>query len=487
MLSFVETRHNLTLGDYAKIAVLAGPVAALRGEGARLGPRLHGRTVWMINSTAQGGGVAEMLPRMVSLLEEMGVDTRWAVIGSDNPQFFALTKRLHNLIHGQGDPDLCAADRELYEAVNRQNFEALRPRLKPDDIVVVHDPQPMPLGAMLKRECGVNTIWRCHIGLDRRVPQTRAAWDFLRPYAADYDHAVFSAAEYIPDYFADRATIIYPAIDPSGHKNRDLSPHKLVGVLCNAGLKKERHPVVTPPFSARAQRLNGDGRFEPAASNHEIGLLYRPIVTQISRWDRLKGFEPLLEGFVRLKQQALRDDGPDGRHHHRLELVRLVLAGPDPGGVSDDPESEEVLAALVRRYVALPAELQHDVALLKLPMDSVKENALMVNVLQRCSTVVVQNSICEGFGLTATEAMWKGVPFLGTCACGIRQQVRDRKDGVLTANPEDPDEVAHNLDALLRDPLGRDVMGRTAQRRVHRRFLVFTQLERWLEVLARRV
>jgi trehalose synthase len=485
MLSFVETRHHLTLGDYAKIAVLAGPVATLRGEGARLGPRLRGRTVWMVNSTAQGGGVAEMLPRMVSLLQELGVETRWAVIGSDDARFFALTKRLHNLIHGKGDPTLTAGDREIYEAVNRQNAEALKDRVKRGDIVVVHDPQPMPLGAMLKRECGVTAIWRCHIGLDHRLPQTRAAWSFLQPYAKSYDQAVFSAAEYVPDYFADRATVIHPAIDPSSHKNRDLSPHKLVGVLCNAGLKKERHPVLTPPFSARARRLNGDGRFEPAANNHEIGLLYRPIVTQISRWDRLKGFEPLMEGFVRLKQQAVGDDGPDGRHRRRLELARLVLAGPDPGGVSDDPESREVLDGLVRQYTALPAGLQRDVVVLNLPMDSTKENALMVNVLQRCSTVVVQNSICEGFGLTATEAMWKGVPFLGTRACGIRQQVRDRVDGILTANPEDPDEVASHLDALLRDPMKRDVMGRSAQRRVHRRFLVFTQLQLWLELLAR--
>jgi trehalose synthase len=484
MIDFVTTRHGLALGHYAKIAVLAGPVAALRGEAARLGPRLQGRTVWMVNSTSQGGGVAEILLPMVSLLEELGVPTRWAVIGSDEARFFALTKRLHNLIHGQGDPTLSQDDREIYEAVNRENAAALKPRLKPGDIVVVHDPQPLPLGAILKRECGVTTIWRCHIGLDRHLPQTRAAWAFLQPYAETYDHAVFSASEYIPDYLSERASVIQPGIDPCGHKNRDLSPHKLVGVLCNAGLKKQYHPVLTPPFSASALRLNGSGRFEPASNDHEIGLLYRPIVTQISRWDRLKGFEPLLKGFLKLKQRVVRDGEPDGRHRHRLEIARLVLAGPDPSGVQDDPESQEVLDELTCLYRALPAEQQQDVALLKLPMDSTKENALMVNVLQRCSTVVVQNSICEGFGLTATEAMWKGVPFLGTHACGIRQQVRDRVDGILTRDPEDPEEVARNLDALLRDPMGRDVMGRSAQRRVHRRFLLFTQLQRWLEVLA---
>jgi trehalose synthase len=484
MIEIIETRHGLTLGDYARFAVLTGPVASLRGDAARLGPRLAGRTVWMVNSTAQGGGVAEMLPAMVSLLEELGVATRWAVIGSDDPRFFALTKRLHNLIHGKGDPKLSGEDREIYEAVNRAAAAALKPHLKPGDILVVHDPQPMPLGAMLKRDVGVTTIWRCHIGLDRHVPQTRAAWTFLQPYAEAYEHAVFSAPEYIPDYLSQRASVIYPGIDPCSHKNRDLSPHKLVGVLCNAGLKQQHHPVVTPPFAAGALRLNGDGRFEPASSHDEIGLLYRPIVTQISRWDRLKGFEPLLKGFVRLKQQAADLGETDDRHRRRLEIAHLVLAGPDPGGVQDDPESQEVLDELTRLYTSLPAEHQQSIALLKLPMVSSKENALMVNVLQRCSTVVVQNSICEGFGLTATEAMWKGVPFLGTHACGIRQQVRDRVDGILTHDPEDPQEVARNLDALLRDPMGRDIMGRSAQRRVHRRFLVFNQLQHWLEVLA---
>ncbi|MHC4785859.1 MAG: glycosyltransferase [Planctomycetota bacterium] len=484
MIDLVSKHYGFALSDYSKIAVLTGPVAALRGEAARLRPRLQGRTVWMVNSTAQGGGVAEMLPPMVSLLEELGVATRWAVIGSDDPRFFSLTKRLHNLIHGRGDPKLSADDREIYEAVNRENAAALKPRLKPGDILVVHDPQPLPLGAILKREIGITTVWRCHIGLDRHLPQTRAAWTFLRPYAETYDHAVFSAGEYVPDYLEKRASVIHPGIDPCSHKNRDLSPHKLVGVLCNAGLKKEQHPVLTPPFSALVQRLNGTGRFEPASNNHETGLLYRPIVTQISRWDRLKGFEPLLQGFLKLKERVTCNGEADDRHRHRLALVRLVLAGPDPGGVQDDPESQEVLDELARMYRALPAEQRQDVALLKLPMGSIKENALMVNVLQRCSTVVVQNSICEGFGLTATEAMWKGVPFVGTYACGIRQQVRDKVDGILTKDPEDPEQVARNLDAMLRDPMGRDVMGRSAQHRVHRRFLIFTQLRLWLGVLA---
>ncbi len=438
----------------------------------------------MVNSTARGGGVAEMLPKMISLLGELGLPARWAVIGSDEPRFFALTKRIHNLIHGEGDPELTADDRALLEEVNRRNAAELRHQIRPGDILVVHDPQPLALGAMLKGELGLPTVWRCHIGLDERLPQTRAAWRFLRPYAETYDHAVFSAPEYIPSFLGGRSTIIHPALDPCSHKNRELSPHKLVGILCNAGLKLAHHPVLTPPFWESAQRLDPGGRFVPATDLEEIGLLYRTIVTQISRWDRLKGWRPLMEGFVRLKQRLANDSGYDPRHRHRLEIVRLVLAGPDPASIQDDPEGRGVLEELCSFYTGLPPERQNDVALLTLPMGSRKENALMVNALQRCSTVVVQNSLREGFGLTATEAMWKHVPVLGTHACGIRQQVRHGVDGLLVSDPHDADEIADKLDELLEDPARRELMGRSGQRRAHNHFLVFTQLCNWIRVLA---
>jgi trehalose synthase len=485
MIELVKSDESFSLDHYESIAHLADPVRELRAEAALLIPKLAGRTLWMVNSTAQGGGVAEMLPKMISLLEELGLPTRWAVVGTDKQEYFALTKRIHNLIHGQGEPRLDAADRELFEAVNRENADDLRKHLRPEDILVVHDPQPAALGAMLKEELGLRTLWRCHIGLDERLPATRAAWNFLKPYAETYDHAVFSAPEYIPDYLAGYSTIIHPALDPCSHKNRELSPHKIVGILCNSGLKVEREPVLTPPFSKPAMRLRGDGSFVPASQLGGIGLLYRTTVTQISRWDRLKGYRPLMEGFLQLKMRLNDLDRKwDRRHRRRIGIARLVLGGPDPASIQDDPEGKEVLEELIDYYCRLTPEYQNDIALLTLPMDSRKENALMVNALQRCSTIVAQNSTQEGFGLTATEAMWKRVPILGTHACGLRQQITHGIHGMLTRDPNNADEIAENLDELLKAPLQRDLLARAAQRRVHQEFLVFAQLRSWLRLLA---
>ena len=485
MLQVMEPEIGWTLANYAVDSRLAAAVRTLQVEASIVVPQLRDRTIWMVSSTAQGGGVAEMLPRMVALFEELGLRVKWVVIGTDRPEFFKVTKHLHNLIHGEGAPELSPQDREVYEFVNRRNAEELVPQIQPDDIVVIHDPQPLAMGAMLKQQLGVRTVWRCHIGLDERLPATRAAWSFLKPWAESCDLAIFSSPEYIPDYMAGRATIIHPALDPCSHKNRELSPHKLVGILCNGGLKHERHPVVTPPFSVRAQRLRPDGSFAPANDQEEIGLLYRPLVSQISRWDRLKGFKPLLEGFVRLKQ-SLDSPNPErsARHRRRLELARLVLAGPDPASIQDDPEGKQVLEDLCAAYRSVPAGLQQDVALIWLPMASRKENALMVNALQRCSTVVVQNSLREGFGLTATEAMWKGVCVVGTRACGLRHQIRNGIDGVLIQDPQAPGEIARRLDDILEQVRKRDYMARNAQQRVHQEFLIFKQLCDWLRELS---
>ncbi len=485
MIEFPPTDAGFTLDDYASFAHLTSAVDELRQEARTLVPPIRDRTVWMVNSTARGGGVAEMLPKVVALSNELGLSMRWAVIGTDRAEFFELTKRIHNLIHGVGTPKLSRADVDLYEAVNAHNAEEFLEHLRPNDLVVLHDPQPLAMAQVLKKHRDVKVVWRCHIGLDEHTPATRAAWTFLQPYAAACDYAVFSAPEYIPDYLAGSSTIIHPALDPQSHKNRELSPHKLTGVLCNAALKAERHPVLTPPFPEPARRLNSERKFVEANTDGEIGLLYRPIVTQVSRWDRLKGFAPLLEAFVRIKRRSEERRPADERHRRRLEIVRLVLAGPDPSTIQDDPEGLEVLDELCRAYAKLPRALQEHIAVLVLPMASRKQNALMVNALQRCSTVVVQNSIREGFGLTATEAMWKGLAVVGTSACGLRTQIRDGIDGLLVQDPNDPDEVATKVETLLHDPQMRDVVGRSAQRRVHGEFLIFRQIQGWLRVIAR--
>lgn len=486
MIDLVHVEPGPGLDHYASYAHLSAAVQDLRSEAATLAEALTGRTVWMVNSTSKGGGVAEMLPRVVSMLRELGVSVEWVTIAPHDEAFFPLTKKIHNLIHGAGVPEIGAVERALYDEVSRRLADGMAPRLGDEDIVVVHDPQPAGMGAILEeRMPHLVTIWRCHIGLDDVTPQTQAAWEFLEPYVTTYDHAVFSAPEYIPPFLAGKSTLIAPAIDPLSEKNRPITAHQLAGILCNAGLMHEHAPVLRPPFEQQAQRLRPDGTFGPAIGADEIGMLFRPTVTQVSRWDRLKGWKPLLDGFALLKRHREEARGLDALQRRRLDLVRLILAGPDPASVQDDPEGKVVLEELTAAYVNLEPEIQADVAILSLPMGSLRENALMVNALQSCSSIVVQNSLREGFGLTATEAMWKRAAMLGSNACGLRQQIRDRLDGRLNPAPEDPLAIAELLIEMLGDHRGRELWGRSAQRHVHDEFLVFAQLRKWLRLLAR--
>lgn len=484
MAQLVEPKHGLALERYQGIAHLNGAVRDLRQEAGRLAPTLSGRRVWMLSSTARGGGVAELMPPLLVLLRELGVETHWLVMETSEPAFFPLTKRLHNLIHGQGDPNLGPAEHELYDRVSRDTADQIQPYLRPGDILVVHDPQPMGAGAILRQRLDIAAVWRCHIGLGLDTPQTRAGWAFLDACAPAYDRAVFTAPEYIPGCFAGRATTIPPGLDPLSHKNRILPIHKLVGILVDAALLQPLGPVLAPPFAQGVARLRPDGAWQPAATREDLGLLFRPIITQVSRWDRLKGFLPLMQGFAALKAAAGRDPPQEDRLQRTLAFSRLVLAGPETGSVVDDPEANDVLGEICAAYGRLPRELQADIAILTLPMSSEKENALIVNALQRCSDVVAQNSLQEGFGLTATEAMWKRVAVMGTHAAGLRQQIRDGLDGCLVADPEDPDEIAGTLRALLCDPGRREALARSGEQRVHSEFLVFTEVRRWLEMLA---
>jgi len=484
MVERVAVSAHKTLSDYAAVAHLAPAVNQLREEARRLVPRLGGRSLWMVNSTAHGGGVAEMLPTQITLLRDLGVPAEWLVIGSERQAFFGLTKRIHNLIHGEGTPELTAGDQELYESVSRENADIIKTMVGENDILVVHDPQPLGAGAMVKDELGLPTVWRCHIGLDEHVPQTKAAWSFLAPWARRYDHAVFSAPEYIPGYLSGRVSVIHPAIDPLSEKNRELPLHKLVGIIWNSDLGVMHGPILTGDYEHKAMRLQPDGAFDFAVHPEDIGLLSRPIVLQVSRWDRLKGWRPLMHAFRKLKRELSSGNG-DPTHRRRMELVRMVLAGPDPESIQDDPEGQVVLNELIADYAGFEPEIQADIALVTLPMVSPRENALMVNVLQRSASIVVQNSLREGFGLTLTEGMWKHNAVLGNHrAVGLRQQVRDEIDGRMVHDPEDIDELAHTLEAMLADPASRVRWGQSAQRRCHDHFLVLSQLRHWLHTLA---
>ncbi len=483
MVEVVAPQHTSSLADYESDAALSATVRELRQTAESCSTAMRGRRVVMVNSTAQGGGVAELLPPMLGLMGDLGVESKWLVMEADDPAFFPLTKRLHNLIHGLGPSHLGRADRELYDAVSAANANAIAPFLNPGDILVAHDPQPMGAGVLLREQMDIAAIWRCHIGLDRQTPQTRAAWGFLESFAAPYDHAVFTTPEYIPACFTGRATIIHPGIDPLSNKNRPLRVHEVVGILANAGLAEPRGPIATPDFEEPAKRLQPGGGWVRATKPDDFGLLFRPIVTQISRWDRLKGFLPLMKGFAALKQRLETRVGLGTQHKQILRLVRLVIAGPNPASVDDDPEGKEVLAELCGAYEALSPSLQADIAMISLPMSSTTNNALIVNALQRCSDIVVQNSIQEGFGLTVTEPMWKRAGIIGSAAAGIRQQIRPGLDGVLVDDPENTEEIADALDALLSHPARREAYGRNARQRVHDHFLVFNQVSAWLELL----
>jgi trehalose synthase len=235
-------------------------------------------------------------------------------------------------------------------------------------------------------------------------------------------------------------------------------------------------------------RLQRDGSFEPATRPEDLGLLHRPIITQVSRWDRLKGFGPLLQGFARMKERSFLDRHVEtDSHRARLAMSRLVLAGPDPDSVADDPEGQEVFREICTLWQDLPAEIQRDIAVITLPMASRHNNALMVNALQSCASIVAQNSKQEGFGLTVTEGMWKRAPILGTHAAGLREQVKDGVHGRLLPESDGPEAIAKTIHEMLRAEEKRKEWARNARRRVSKKYLVFTQVRRWLEVLAQTV
>lgn len=479
----IQVEPLTSLSQHAEHAHLAPLVEQLRTEAAPIARAFRGRTLWMINSTERGGGVSEMLPGMAAHLRELGIHTEWAVIESDDEAFFELTKRIHNLIHGDGEPGLGEADRRLLEHVNRENAQSLRQEIRRGDVVIVHDPQPMPLVGMLREQTDIHAVWRCHIGLDSETAATRDAWRFLQPYAADYDHAVFSAPEYSPSYFEGRSTIIYPALDPLAPKNRPLHVQSVAEILERASLRQARSHSVEPPFRMPVRRLQPDGEWQPAVRPDDPQLLIRPVITQVSRWDHLKGFLPLMQGFARFRQ-GLRADAPrDDLVNRRLAGSRLVLAGPDPESVADDPESREVLEELRKAYLACSADVRNHIVLLVLPMENAGLNALIVNALQRVATLAVQNSLREGFGLTITESMWKSIPVLSNSkACGPRQQVRDNVDGRLIGDPGNIEEIAEALRSMLSSGHLED-WGRHAQQRVHGHFLIYSQLRHWIRLL----
>lgn len=483
MIQPIEVKSGIRLEDYNLYATLAIGLRELNAEAATQVPKINSSKLWFVNSTSRGGGVAEMLPREINLLRQLGLDCEWIVASADHSGFFAFTKKIHNLIHGTGEHIITREEQEQYEQVSRDNAAEFDKLVKPGDIVVIHDPQPMGMASFMKTG-GLKFIWRCHIGTDEQNLQTASAWSFLQKYAGPFLKAVFSATEYIPSYLTGKASVIRPSIDPLAHKNRELSINELVGILCNADLLTQYHEVLTPPFSHTAKKLQPDGTFQSPLLSSDMGLLFKPTIVQVSRWDKLKGFLPLMKGYEELRTHPALYAGDDARNKKRIELSHLILAGPDPGFVADDPEGKEILEELARFYCALPPAVQEHISIIELPMQSREENDLIVNALQRAATIVMQNSIKEGFGLTITEAMWKTKPVIGTNVVGIRQQLKDDIDGLLIENPEDPKEIASKIASALNEEKSRNVWAHNAQKKVIDQFLIFTSLREWLQLFA---
>ncbi len=426
---------------------------AIEYVGTRVGPR----KIWNINATASGGGVAEMLQVLLGYCRGAGIDVRWLVLDGD-PAFFAVTKRIHNRLHGFAGDGLPLDDaaRAAFDATTARNLDDGPEAIAPGDIVLAHDPQTAGLIAPL-RERGAIVIWRCHIGRDTPNAQTDDGWAFLAPDIAHAHRVVVSRDAYVPaDALRERTVVIPPSIDPFATKNLDMTPEDVRRTLTRIGLFGD---VDEPGVTFRA----ADGTVRPLGRYVDLVVAGGPIppdarlVVQVSRWDRLKDMAGVMRGF------ALHTPLPDGVH--------LALVGPATAGVTDDPEGDEVLNECIAHWRTLPEDMRRRVHLVCLPMDDVDENAHMVNAIQRHATVIVQKSLVEGFGLTVTEAMWKGRPIVASAVGGIQDQIADGRDGLLVGNPMDLTAFGEQLGHLLHDPDRAARLGAAARERAFRAFL----------------
>ncbi len=392
--------HFVQLEDYTPV-IGTPEVAQLRA----LASGLQGRVVEMVNSTAVGGGVAEILNRLVPILEGLGLSVRWEVI-TGGEDFFAITKAFHNALHG-GPYQMPPESFDIFLAYNEQNL----PRMNLDaDFVIIHDPQPVALIKARQDHSG-HWLWRCHIDLSRPNP---TVWEFLEPFVCAYDGAVFSSPEFsrqlpVPQYLA------YPSIDPLSEKNRDLEPDFIRKTLEHFGIDPNR-----------------------------------PIVTQISRFDRLKDPVGVTRAYHIVK---------------RYFDCQLVLAG---GGAADDPEGDAVL-----EEVKDAAGDDADIHILNLPPWS----ALEINALQRGSTIIVQKSLREGFGLTVSEALWKRKPVVASAVGGIPIQVIHKHTGLLAHSIEG---TAYQIRFLLSNPAVAQKLGEQGHEHVREHFLITSQVRRHL-------
>jgi len=431
---------------------------------------LHGRVIWNVNSTAKGGGVVEMLRPLLGYCRGAGVDARWVVIPGE-PEFFAITKRIHNRLHGfagDGGP-LGDSEREVYERTLATSAQQLVELVHPQDIVILHDPQTAGLAAAV-RETGATVMWRCHVGLDVANDRAREAWAFLRGYVSEAHVFIFSRAGFAWEGLPrDRISVIRPSIDAFSPKNAEQTREQSRAILASAGVLDDDVDAY-PTFT----RSDGTpGRVERRAEMLEEGPLSVdvPVVMQVSRWDQLKDPLGVLSAFA--------------DHVASRAGAHLMLVGPSTAAVADDPEGAQVLDSVRAEWHDLPPGVRRRVHLCSLPMEDIEENAAIVNALQRHARVVVQKSLAEGFGLTVSEAMWKQRPVVGSRIGGIRDQIEDGRSGLLLSDPRDLEQVGTAITGLLEDSDRAQRIGIAAQLRVQQQFLGPHHLGRYFEVIQR--
>jgi trehalose synthase len=431
-------------------------LAQFRADLGTVRERLTGHQLWHVNSAAEGGGVAEMLQSILGYPAGCDVPIRWLVIDGDDA-FFDVTKRLHHLLHGSpgdGGP-LGDEERRIYEAALAGDVDGAVRRIRPGDPVILHDPQTLGLAPALT-QAGARVIWNCHIGADRGNEETRTAWRFLAPYTTHTARQVFSRRQYgWENLEPSRIAVVPPCIDAFSPKNQTLAPDIVAAILDAAGLIPDgsaraaatfvRRDDTTGHVTTRAEMIED----EPVPADAQV-------VTQVSRWDPLKDPVGVMTGFC--------EQGPAELDAH------LVLAGPSPDSISDDPEGAQTLADLQDAWRAIPPPRRRLVHLACLPMSDVDENAAIVNALQRRADVVVQKSLAEGFGLTVAEAMWKCRPTVGSRVGGIQDQIQDDVSGVLV-EPEDLREFGAAVAALLQDRDRAGSLGRAGHDRVRDEYL----------------
>jgi len=370
---------------------------------AKRAEELRDRHIVHVSSTYYGGGVAELLSSLTLLINASGIKTGWRVI-QGRPEFFSVTKKMHNALQG-GEINLTEQKKEIYEEVVFEN--AVRMHLD-HDLVIVHDPQPLPLIRHFPKKAP--WIWRCHVDLSCPNPDL---WAYLASFIESYDAVVLSLPEYaqklnVPQRF------IMPAIDPFSTTNKELSPDEIDERLTHYQIPTDL-----------------------------------PLVVQISRFDKWKDPQGVVEAFQIARKQV---------------DCTLVLVG---NVATDDPEGHEVFASL--------CGCRED----RIRILSAQDSAL-VNALQRRATVVLQKSLREGFGLTVAEAMWKGTPVIGGRAGGIKHQIEDGENGFLVDSVE---QAAERIVQVIKDHKLRERLGERARESVRRRFLMPRLLEDWLDLI----